>query len=72
MRGAMLRGNRYAKSAVPARPALGVNIMNIVTNIGPLASLIAGILILILPRLLNYIVAIYLIIIGVVGLFGHR
>ena len=34
-----------------------------------LISLIAGILILIMPRLLNYIVAVYLIIIGVVGLF---
>ena len=31
-------------------------------------SLIAGILILIMPRLLNYIVAIYLIVIGVIGL----
>ena len=37
-------------------------------NISPLVALIAGILILILPRLLNYIVAIYLIIIGVEGL----
>lgn len=36
----------------------------------PLISLIAGILILIVPRLLNYIVAIYLIIVGLVGLFG--
>lgn len=36
----------------------------------PLISLIAGILILIMPRLLNYIVAIYLIIVGIVGLFG--
>ena len=36
----------------------------------PLAALIAGILILIIPRLLNYIVAIYLIIIGLIGLFG--
>ncbi|MDT8310140.1 MAG: DUF3096 domain-containing protein [Methylophaga sp.] len=36
----------------------------------PLLSLIAGILILIVPRLLNYIVAIYLIVIGVVGIFG--
>jgi hypothetical protein len=36
----------------------------------PLISLIAGILILLRPKLLNYIVAIYLIIIGVVGLFG--
>jgi hypothetical protein len=46
--------------------------MNIGISIGPLAALIAGILILILPRLLNYIVAIYLILIGVVGLFGTR
>ena len=36
----------------------------------PLISLIAGVLILLRPKLLNYIVAIYLIIIGVVGLFG--
>lgn len=42
--------------------------MNI--TIGPLVSLIAGILILIMPKLLNYIVAIYLIIIGLLGLFG--
>jgi hypothetical protein len=35
----------------------------------PLISLIAGILILIMPRLLNYIVAIYLIIVGLLGLF---
>jgi hypothetical protein len=44
--------------------------MNIHLGIGPLVALIAGVLILILPRLLNYIVALYLIIIGVVGLFG--
>jgi hypothetical protein len=36
----------------------------------PLISLIAGILILVIPRLLNYIVAVYLIIVGLVGLFG--
>lgn len=36
----------------------------------PLLSLIAGILVLMMPRLLNYIVAIYLIVIGVVGLFS--
>ena len=35
----------------------------------PLVSLIAGILILIVPRLLNFIVAIYLIVIGLLGLF---
>jgi hypothetical protein len=39
-------------------------------TLGPLISLIAGILILIMPRLLNYIVALYLILIGIVGLFG--
>lgn len=39
-------------------------------SIGPLVSLIAGILILIMPRLLNFIVAIYLIIMGVLGLMG--
>ncbi len=38
--------------------------------LGPLVSLIAGILILIVPRLLNYIVAIYLILMGLLGLFG--
>ncbi len=36
--------------------------------LGPLVSLIAGILILVQPKLLNFIVAIYLIIIGVLGL----
>jgi hypothetical protein len=44
--------------------------MNITISAGPLISLIAGILILIVPRLLNYIVAIYLILIGLIGLFG--
>lgn len=36
----------------------------------PLISLIAGILILVMPGLLRFIVAIYLIIIGLIGLFG--
>jgi len=44
--------------------------MNPHIAIGPLLSLIAGILILIVPRLLNYIVAIYLIAMGLIGLFG--
>ena len=38
--------------------------------LGPVVSLFAGILILIVPRLLNYIVAIYLILIGLIGIFG--
>jgi len=37
-------------------------------HITPLVALIAGILILIIPRLLNFIVAIYLIIVGLTGL----
>jgi hypothetical protein len=37
--------------------------------IQPLVALIAGILILIMPRLLNYIVAIYLIVVGILGLW---
>ena len=39
-------------------------------TIGPVIALIAGILILVMPRLLNFIVAIYLIAIGVLGLLG--
>ncbi|TIQ47310.1 DUF3096 domain-containing protein [Mesorhizobium sp.] len=37
----------------------------------PLISLIAGILILVIPRLLNYIVALYLIVVGLIGLFPN-
>ena len=44
--------------------------MNINLSLTPLISLLAGILILVVPRLLNYIVAFYLILIGLVGLFG--
>jgi hypothetical protein len=44
--------------------------MNIHLSLGPLIALIAGILILIMPKLLNFIVAIYLIAIGLIGLFG--
>ena len=41
-------------------------------HVGPLIALIAGILILVMPRLLNYIVAIYLIAIGLLGLLAGR
>lgn len=44
--------------------------MHINLTLAPLIALIAGILILVMPRLLNFIVAIYLIVIGVIGLFG--
>ena len=43
--------------------------MQIIT-VQPIVALIAGILILVMPRLLNYIVAFYLIIIGLTGLLG--
>jgi Protein of unknown function (DUF3096) len=42
-----------------------------VVTIQPVVALIAGILILIVPRLLNYVVAIYLILVGVLGLIHH-
>lgn len=42
-----------------------------VVMLQPLIALIAGILILIMPRLLNYIVAIYLILVGLAGLYPH-
>ncbi|MDR3481654.1 MAG: DUF3096 domain-containing protein [Burkholderiaceae bacterium] len=44
--------------------------MNMTISLVPIVSLVAGILILVVPRLLNFIVAIYLIVIGLVGLFG--
>jgi hypothetical protein len=62
---------RNVSSAVP-RKSSGDSPVNLTVAIGPLIALIAGILILIVPRLLNYIVAIYLIIIGLLGLFGGR
>jgi hypothetical protein len=44
--------------------------MNLHLGLTPLISLLAGILILVMPRLLSYIVAIYLIAIGLIGLLG--
>ena len=46
--------------------------MTMTLSIAPLIALIAGILILVVPRLLNYIVAIYLILLGLLGLFGSH
>jgi hypothetical protein len=48
-------------------PIMGVDIL----IVQPLIGLIFGILILIVPRLLNYLVAVYLILIGAVGLWPH-
>jgi hypothetical protein len=39
-----------------------------IANLQPIVALIAGILILLVPRLLNFIVAIYLILVGLLGL----
>jgi hypothetical protein len=59
---------RALLSQTPGRRApMHVNII----MIQPLIALLFGILILILPRLLNYLIAIYLIFIGLVGLFPH-
>ena len=44
--------------------------MHINLQLGPLLALVAGIFILVRPQLLNYIVAIYLIVIGILGLVG--
>ena len=45
--------------------------MSFSLSVGPVVALIAGILLLIMPRLLNYIIALYLIIIGVLGIMGE-
>jgi Protein of unknown function (DUF3096) len=42
-----------------------------IVAIQPLIALIAGILILLIPRILNYVVGIYLVIIGIMGLWPH-
>jgi Protein of unknown function (DUF3096) len=46
--------------------------MNMTISIGPLIALISGIVILLMPKLLNYVVAFYLIAIGLLGLFGSH
>jgi hypothetical protein len=54
------------------RPCSGGETMNLdPVLLNPLIALIAGILILLMPRLLNYVVAIYLIAIGIIGLAHH-
>ena len=50
--------------------AFAGKVMNISLSLTPLVSLAAGILILIMPKLLNYIVAGYLIVVGVIGVFS--
>ncbi len=45
--------------------------MNIHITLVPILSLLAGVLILVMPRLLNYVVAVYLILVGVAGLMHY-
>jgi Protein of unknown function (DUF3096) len=47
---------------------MGGESMTIQVALGPVVSIVAGVLILLIPRLLNYIVAVYLIVIGIIGL----
>ena len=54
-----------------AAPGTGGSFTIHVTTLSPLVALIAGILILLVPRLLNYIVAVYLIVIGLIGVMGR-
>lgn len=53
------------------RPQRGVEDRMEIVTIQPIVALIAGVLILVIPRLLNIIVALYLIFIGITGLFPH-
>jgi hypothetical protein len=63
-------GKRAQAVSVNGAPRLAGITMHMNLSLTPLVSLIAGILILVMPKLLNYIIAIYLIIIGLLGLFG--
>jgi hypothetical protein len=45
--------------------------MQYLNQLGPVAALIAGVLILVMPKLLNYIIALYLIVTGLIGIFGR-
>jgi len=47
------------------------NGLNLTLTLAPIIALICGILILVVPRMLNYIVAIYLIVVGLLGLTGN-
>jgi hypothetical protein len=67
------RGRRAESAPPPSRfitaaANRGKNMVIGIAQLQPIVALIAGILILILPRLLNYIVAVYLIVIGLFGL----
>jgi hypothetical protein len=56
------------RSQSAARIAKEAHMTLTIAHITPIVALVAGILILLMPRLLNYIVAIYLILVGLIGL----
>ncbi len=58
----------FEKNEQQKEYVMSPNLMN--QNMAPILSLAAGILVLAFPRLLNYVVAIYLIVIGVIGLLA--
>jgi hypothetical protein len=62
----------HFRATKPVRTTKPIGNPMIITaaHITPLVALIAGILILVMPRLLNYVVAFYLIIVGLTGLNG--
>jgi hypothetical protein len=63
---------RLFKRIGRCRPSYGEETMTLdPVLLNPLIALLAGILILLMPRLLNYVVAIYLIAIGIIGLANH-
>jgi Protein of unknown function (DUF3096) len=45
-------------------------VLSIHPAVAPLIALIAGIIILLIPRILNYVIAVYLIVVGLLGLMG--
>jgi Protein of unknown function (DUF3096) len=61
-----LHGSQHSRTTKPT----GNPMIITAAHITPLVALIAGILILVMPRLLNYVVAVYLIIVGLMGLNG--
>jgi hypothetical protein len=63
----MLLSRRRDRRALPSS---SVTVFSIHPAAAPVIALIAGILILIVPRVLNYVIAIYLILIGILGLMG--
>jgi hypothetical protein len=69
--GTQVRVRQGPRPQFPAGLSFQEDRMEVIAGVqlAPLVALIAGVLILIVPRLLNFIVAIYLIVVGVLGLF---